>query len=381
VTFEEVRPRYRDASLADVLPSALAVLGAPGAPDPLDLRGALDGVRRVAVLLIDGLGWHLLGPAAPFAPTLAEFAAGRLGSARMITSGFPSTTPVSLATLGTGSAPGAHGVLGLTVNVPGTDRVLNHLRWLSDPDPVEWQPLPTAFDRAAAAGVRTAVVSSAEHQGSGLCVAAYRGADYRGASEIDEVADAVLGAFASHDLVYGYHPTLDTMGHVFGVDSEPWRAAAADVDRLITQVADRLPADTALLVTADHGQLDVPPEARIDIDADPRLRTGVRVVAGEARVRYVHTVPGARDDVLAAWRTVLGPAAWVGTREEAVADGWFGPVPEAHLARVGDVVAICRERYALLATKTEPEFVSNMIAYHGANTALEMQIPLLVLRR
>jgi len=107
----------------------------------------------------------------------------------------------------------------------------------------------------------------------------------------------------------------------------------------------------------------------------------VRVVAGEPRVRYLHTEPGARDDVLAAWRSVLGAAAWVVPREEAVAAGWFGPVPESHLARIGDVVAVCNADYVILASAHEPPTVQKLVAFHGSWTAAEMTIPLMVLRR
>src|SRR5262249_23000395 len=136
-------------------------------------------------------------------------------------------------------------------------------------------------------------------------------------------------------LVCGYHPTLDTMAHRHGIDSPQWRTAAHEVDRVIERLIDGLPADAALLVTADHGALDVPADRRIDLSADPHLRAGIRVVAGEARVRYLHTRRGARDDVIAAWRAVLGPSADVVSRDEAVAAGWFGPVPDAHRPRIG----------------------------------------------
>jgi Type I phosphodiesterase / nucleotide pyrophosphatase len=387
-----VRPRYGGGSLADLMPSVLAVLGVPDATDLLGLRATLDGVRRVAVLLVDGLGHHLLPLAARTAPTLADVLAGRLGTLATITSGFPSTTPTSLASLGTGAAPGAHGLLGFTVNVPGTRRVLNHIEWAADPDPLRWQPLATQFERAAAAGVATTVVSRPSFAGSGLTVSAYRGAGYVPADDTGEMVARVSAALAGQTprLVYAYHPDLDRTGHLFGVDSPQWQAAASDVDSLLTWLAESLPPDAALVVTADHGQLDVPPESRFDLDADRRLRAGVRVVAGEPRVRYLHTRPGATEDVIATWRAVLsgrargaggnGDAAWVASRAEAVAAGWFGPVPEAHLARVGDVVVVCHGRYAVLATKTEPPLVSALVAYHGSYTAAEMLVPLLVVR-
>ncbi|SBT65297.1 Type I phosphodiesterase / nucleotide pyrophosphatase [Micromonospora sediminicola] len=377
---DRVAPRYGGGSLADVLPSALTLLGVPGAVDLLDLTPRLAGVRRIAVLLVDGLGWHQIPTAAPYAPTLAGLAAT---TGVPLTSGFPSTTPTSLVSLGTGTPSGAHGVLGFTVRVPGTDRVLTHVDWSADPDPARWQPVLTWYERARAAGVAVTVVSRPEFAGSGLTLAANRGGDYRGATGVDALAARMLTALAAGagpTLVSGYHPDLDRHGHLSGIDSAPWRRAAAEVDALLARLVDGLPPDAALLVTADHGQLDIPAGHRIDLDTDPRLRAGVRVVAGEPRVRYLHVEPGAEADVVATWTGVLGGAADVLTRAEAVATGWFGPVPEAHLGRIGDVVVVCRDTYAVVATRSEPPVVSRLVAYHGADTAAEMTVPLLVVR-
>jgi hypothetical protein len=377
--YAPVQPRYGSASLADILPGSLAVLGVPGAPDPLGLTGQLDGVRRLAVLLVDGLGWHQLPLAAPHAPTLADLARG----GRPITAGFPSTTPTSLASLGTGTPPGPHGILGFRLALPGTDRVLTHTIWHDDPDPRRWQPLPTQLEVARAAGVAVTVVSRPEFAGSGLTAAAYRGALYHSAGDGQALAARMIAALRQTDgpaLVYGYYPDLDRHGHLSGVDSASWRQAAVEIDRLVTRLVAGLPADSALLVTADHGQLNVPDDRRFDVDRDERLRAGVRVVAGEPRVRYLHVVPGARDDVLSAWRSVMGDAAWVAGRDEVVAAGWFGPVPQAHLPRVGDVVVVCHDSYAVVASRTENPLEARLVAYHGSYTAAEMTIPLLVVR-
>lgn len=377
-----VRPAYGRGSLAEVIPSVLAVLGVPGAGDALGLTGQLAGVRRVAVLLVDGLGHHLLPLAAPVAPSLADTLAGRLGQLRPITTAFPSTTPTALTTLGTGAPPGEHGLVGFSLRVPDTGRVLNHIEWDGKPDPMRWQPVATQFARAAAAGVAVSVASRAQFVGTGLTVAAYRGAAYRPADGAEAVATEMLAALRQHDppaLVYGYHPDLDAAGHRYGVDSEPWRLAAAGVDRLVARLLDGLPADAALIVTADHGQLDVPADRRIDLDADPRLRAGVAAVAGEPRMRHLHVTPGATEDVIAVWRSILGDAAWVASRERVVAEGWFGPVPPEHLPRIGDVVVACQDRYAVLASAHEPRRVSDLVGFHGSWTAVEMLVPLLVL--
>ncbi len=375
-----VRPRYGTASLADVLPSVLSTLEVPGAQDRLGLEFVLHDVRTVVVLLLDGFGHHLLPLAQRSAPTLAALADG----APVLTAGFPSTTPTSLVSLGTGASPGSHGVVGFFLRVPGSDRVLNHILWHDDPDPLRWQPLPTQFDRARAAGVSTYVVARPEFDGTGLTRAAFRGGHYVGASDIEMLADQILQIArraTGRTLIYGYDSGVDKCGHLYGVGSTPWHRAVADVDHLATILLERLPRSAALVITADHGQVNVPAEHRFDLDADPRLRAGVAVVAGEARVRYLHTEPGAQEDVIAAWRDVLGDAAVVMAREQAVAEGWFGPVSEEHLQRIGDVVAACTGDYVVLATQTDPPTVAKLIAFHGSATAAEMTIPLLIGRR
>ncbi|WP_284045307.1 alkaline phosphatase family protein [Actinoplanes maris] len=373
---EPVRPAYGSGSLAEVLPSVSAVLGVPGAPDPLGLRDELDGITRVAVLLVDGLGAHQIPLVASHAPVIGDLAA----RGRTLTAGFPSTTPVSLVTLGTGVPPGVHGILGFTTRRPD-GRVLNHIQWKRDPDPAQWQPVPTRFELAAAAGVATTVVSRPEFEGSGLTVSAYRGSAYRPAT--GALADRMLEelrAATGPALVYGYFADLDHHGHGSGIDSGPWREAARDAGALIDRLVHGLPAHSALLVVADHGQLNVPSDARFDMADIPALQAGVTGVAGEPRVRYLYAAPGALDDVVAAWQGVLGDAAWVLTRDEAIDGGWFGPVPSDHRDRIGDVAVICQGRAVALAGGWEPPTVGRLIAYHASVTAAEMEIPLLIAR-
>jgi hypothetical protein len=179
-------------------------------------------------------------------------------------------------------------------------------------------------------------------------------------------------------LVYGYHPDLDKTGHEDGVDSASWREAARGVDKLLDRIVHGLPPGSALLVVADHGQLNVPAGARFDMADIPALQEGVTAVAGEPRVRYLYCADGARDDVYVAWQHHFGAAARVLTREEAIDDGLFGAVPAGHRDRIGDLVVICLDRVISLAGGWEPPAVGSLVAYHGSVTAAEMLVPLLI---
>ncbi|MDI3314346.1 MAG: alkaline phosphatase family protein [Mycobacterium sp.] len=368
-------------SLCDVLPSAAALLGVPGAPDPLALTGRVGNVRRLAILLVDGMGRRLLPQMAVDAPLLASVLAGGAGQLVELVSTFPSTTPTSLVSLATGAPPGEHGILGFTVKLPGSERVLNHIRWRDDPPPPHWQPVPTWFQRLAQAGVRARALLPAPFLGSGLTEAAYRGAELCPTGTDDDYAQRLAEELrATPGLVYGYTAELDTAAHLFGIGSHQWHQAAARVDALLRRLVETLPREAALLVTADHGGVNVPEIARVDLAADPRLGAGVRVVAGEPRVRYLHTEPGAATDVQAAWSEVLHGRAEVLSRDDAIAAGLFGPVRAQHRARIGDVIAICTGDTAILASAHEPPEVARLVGFHGAATPAEMTIPLIVFR-
>lgn len=368
-------------SICDVLPSAAAVLSAAGAVDALGLTERIGDVRRVAVVLVDGMGWHLLPELCADAPLLAAVLAGDAGWLDELACTFPSTTPTSLVSLGTGATPGEHGILGFTVKLPGSDRVLPHIIWRDDPPAAQWQPVPTWFERLRRAKVSARAVLPAPFIGSGLTEAAYRGAEFHATATGEDYAARVADQLrATPGLVYGYTAELDTAAHLFGIGSPEWHAAAARVDALLTRLVEALPSDAALLVTADHGGVNVPGNSRIDLDADPRLSAGIRVVAGDPRVRYLHTDPGAASDVLGAWTELLDGRAEVRSRNDAVAAGLFGPVHPDHLARIGDVVVSCIGDAAVLATAHEPPEVANLVGFHGAGTPAEMAIPLVTFR-
>ncbi len=368
-------------SICDVLPTAAALLSVSGAVDAPGVTEWVGDVRRVAVVLVDGMGWHLLPELAADAPLLASVLAGNAGRLDELTCTFPSTTPTSLASLTTGATPGQHGILGFTVKLPDTDRVLNHIVWRDDPPAAQWQPVPTWFERLRHAGVGARAVLPAAFLGSGLTEAAYRGAQLHAANTDDDYAQLVADQLhAAPGFLYAYIADLDTAAHVFGVGSPEWHAAGAYVDALLTRMVEALPSDATLLITADHGGLNVPKHRRIDLDADPRLSAGVRVVAGEPRVRYLHTEPGAACDVIAAWSELLDGRADVHSRDDAVAAGLFGPVRPDHLARIGDVVVSCLGDTAVLASAHEPPEVAQLVGFHGASDPVEMAIPLITFR-
>ncbi|RBL86244.1 alkaline phosphatase family protein, partial [Streptomyces cavourensis] len=335
--------------------------------------------------LIDGLGWEQIKAhpdEAPFLHSLLPTSRG--GTGRPITAGFPSTTATSLASVGTGLPPGAHGLPGYTVRNPETGELMNQLRWRPWSEPKVWQPYPTVFQLADAAGVRTAQVSSPDFEHTPLTKIGLSGGSFLGRLSGEDRMDTAAQRLAAGDrsLVYTYYSEVDGKGHRFGVDSDAWRGQLMYVDGLAQRLAEQLPPRSALYITADHGMIDIPfdEHSRIDFDEDWELRAGVALLGGEGRARHVYAVPGAQGDVLAVWREVLGEQFWVASRDEAIAAGWFGPaVDERVYGRIGDVVAAAHDDVVITASVNEPH-ESAMVGMHGSLTPVEQLVPLLEVR-
>lgn len=380
---EIVRPRYGAGSLADLVPSAAAAVGAPGFVDALGLGHA----GAVCVLLIDGLGSGPLSRHAESAPLLARLSAAR----PPITTGFPSTTVTSLASVGTGLPPGEHGLVGYMFAVPGHDRPVNGLRWSlagggpavdlrAELVPERFQPAATAFERAAGAGVAVTVIGPAQHARSGLTRAVLRGGRYQAAHSPGDLVWNVLDGLRAKRpaLVYAYVPTLDLTEHFRGVDSEATALEFAQIDRLVEAIVDRLPEGSLLVVSGDHGLVDLRDDQKVEVAAEPGLSEGVRMISGEPRARHVHALRGAAGDVRAAWAERLGDRMAVWSRDEAIDEGWFGPsVPDRVRPRIGDVVAAAHGPVGVFDPKNEGPAIG-LRGHHGGLTPDEMLVPLIV---
>lgn len=360
-------PRGR-AQLDQLLPSVAAALGVAGFENTLGLPEA----NRYVVMVIDGLGATLLTQHADAAPYLSS-----LTGVDDVVCGVPSTTATSLTSLGTGTLVGVHGVPGYTCRVPGLGRRMNLLVWDQPVDAEQWQPHPTMLERMAAGGIAACVVNDAKFEQTGLTLCSQRGVPFHGINSAWERLDVTVEVVESsaRSFVYTYENSLDHTGHAHGCTSPEWRAQLTEVDADVHRLREELPADTCLLVTADHGMIDLPTDGRFDLDLVPELRDGVDLVAGEARFRHLYTAPGAAADVLARWSAIVGERAIVALRDDA--EEWFGPIASDVRGRIGDVVVAALGDFAVFSSQDFPQELQ-LRGFHGSVTEDELRIPVLV---
>ncbi len=333
---------------------------------------AMRAASQVVLLVLDGLGWIQLEERRHLAPRLAGLAGGP------ITSVVPSTTATALTSITVGAAPAAHGIVGYRVRVDGPTghEVLNILRWRTVSgdarpfvDPVAFQPL------APFQGRPVPVVSKSEFVGTGFTEAHQRDAPVFGwslASSLPVQVRSLVGA--GEPFVYAYYDGIDKIAHLEGLGPY-YDAELAAVDRLVGDLLDVLPAEAALAVTADHGQVDVGPRATT---IDPRLAGEAEMLSGEARFRWLHAragEAGAVDQLVNMAQKVYGEEAWVVTYDQMEQEGWFGgSLQPAIRARLGDVALIPYQPVAYLDPADGGD--ARLVCRHGSLTPEEMLVPL-----
>jgi hypothetical protein len=365
-----VRP-FSAVRLADVLTSSLASLGAQ--PNPLGLPPA----AKAVVVLADGLGVSNLRARAGH----ARFLTSHLAKTDAVDGVFPATTAAGIASLTTGVAPGAHGLVGYRVLDAANDRVVNQLTgWDERMEPHSWQNQPTVFDRAAEAGIPSFAVGPKRFTDSGFSQAVLRGAGYVAAESIGARFAAARAIFDAEPtaLIYLYVPELDINAHAHGWESARWLAQLESLDAETARFAGTLRPDEGMILTADHGVVDVPGARQVLFDTVPALVAGVRHIGGDPRCLQLYTEPGVDADALAAaWREVEGERAWIFTRTEAVAAGLFGAVRADALARIGDVIVAARKLIAYYDSREPNQSARSMIGQHGSLTDEELRVPVI----
>jgi predicted AlkP superfamily pyrophosphatase or phosphodiesterase len=352
----------------------------PGFTNHLQLPPA----QRVCVVLADGLGRALLKQKSSHTPFLRTvMAGGQRNVPTWVDAAFPSTTAASLASLGTGLPAGQHGMVGYDVLDPDQDKVVNLLgNWDSQVDPAQWQPHPTVFERLAGE-LDVVTVSLPQFGNSPMTQAALRGSRFVGGTTLHARTAAAAEAMSGggRSLMYFYANELDKAGHRYGCQSDRWEHQLEELDSTVKRLSATLPAGTTILVTGDHGMLDVPESQRIDYSADEKLVAGVRHTAGEPRMVHLYLEPDAtpahRESLIEAWRHRFGERIWAFTREQAVDAGLFGTVRPEVAPRIGDVMIAARDTLALYDTRRARPAALEVVGQHGSLTKAEREVPLL----
>lgn len=370
--------------LSAVLPAVSAAIGHPVPTaihhNPTKLCNALGfpHVSSAIVVLIDGLGYWNLAMRLGHAPYLRSLMNETVNQ-RPIATCAPSTTSAAMAVFGTGTCPGLTGMAGYTQLNPHTGKLSQLIQFTDAIPPSDLQRQPTVFEQLRDQGVRVTSCGLPKFKNSPLTEAALRGSDYIGAVTPRDRVLATCKAAQTPGLTYLYIRDADKIGHGHGWDSEKWIATFERIDAQLALLKRSAPRGTLIIITADHGMIMADPEQRIDLAEEPLLQRGVRMVGGEPRAVMLYAEDAQETDLIAArWRDRLTDLATVRTRDEAIAQGLFGPVDTRIQPMLGDVIVTATHAVTIVDSRIQSDKATHLPSVHGSTSWLESDIPCLI---
>ncbi len=403
-----VAPRYDGWGIANVAPTILQAFGVPTDHPPLDPAvlppAMLEGVRRIAILIVDAFGWEQLHAEMARQPEMYFHQLIKRDGVAFspLTSVFPSTTVNALTTANTGAQPLEHGILGYTLWLKEFGAVSemitfgpyvahNYSYTQVNVDPVAFQPYPSIFQRTREeAGVASFLVNAAIFQRSPLSLMQSTGATYVpyiGLSDgLTHIRRLIETPGDEKMLIGAYYGQLDAICHAYGTGTPQHAAEVAQIDRALRQEIfapiDR--DDTLFILYADHGHINCDDEHTIDLCEDAALIADLFVApTGEGRARYLHVRHGRLDAVASHLRKQYGAFSTLLTADEAIDLGLFGTAAASPQARerIGDLVLIPHENYYFHTYPLTPRHKPlTMIGRHGGLAPAEMLVPFLAVR-
>ncbi len=354
--------------LSDVFASALASVIGSGHNQ---LR--LSKVNHAVVILVDGLGFENLAESRGY----ARFLGSKLDQS--IRCEFPSTTATSLTGLATGTRSNRHGVIGYSVYDRGTATPMNLLTgWGSPAEASTFKKALTISESSKEVAIR--VIGPGVYDGSGFTALTMPGAQYLAAESIEDRFSTLSRIEIGKSLTYLYVPELDQLAHRFGVESVQWLNALEELDQQISKFVSRIPSNMGLIVTSDHGIIDVSDENHVYLDSFDWYQQGVIQTAGDPRCNFVYLQENANvDDIKQKMIQEFGNRAFICDVDELRDSGWADWSHSEFESYVPDLLIIWQSNAVGYDRRIAKPQHLKMIGQHGGISDRETRIPLIKL--
>ena len=347
-----------------------AVASVSGQANPLGLAAR----RSVCVILVDGLGTANLRNASGH----ARFLNSQQSDSAMCW--FPATTSTSITSFATATNPWDNGFLGYQVFDKSAQAPMNLLSgWADYSEGESYQDSSTLAESAVSKGIGFYTVAPSTYEHSGFTGATMRGSSFHGVDKVsDRFSEALrLLSDPSQKIVYLYIPELDQMAHARGSESMSWLNKLEDLDSLVRDFVSAIPKNTGVLLTADHGVVDVPKESHIYLD-EIMAKSDFKFVGGDTRSLYLYLQESVDvDKSRKLLEEKLGDSCYICTPEDLIEAGYWKTLSPKSFNVAPDLLVLARKRVALYHRGFAKFKSLEMVGHHGSITNEELAIPLL----
>ena len=203
-----------------------------------------------------------------------------------------------------------------------------------------------------------------------------------------EMCDKYIDEIKKHDssFCYMYWTEPDTTMHINGAYSKEAKTTLKDIDDILRKMKQDLPEDTLLIITADHGHIDVKPIYLANFK--DILSLLVRLPSNEGRCAFFKVKPFKKKKFVKLFNSYFADYFTLLSKKDFIEEGYLGNnINEVNYkidSFIGDFVAIGKKNYYFnFDPITSCESLDEMIfkSHHAGITANEMVIPFIVVKK
>lgn len=375
---------------------------------PQDALGNLPTrYNKVIFFFVDAFGWRFFKQYAEQYEFLKTIL--RHGVVSKMTSQFPSTTAAHVTSIHTGLDVGQSGVYEWNYYEPLVDDVITPLlfSYAGDKDrdtlkrsgiPAEaFFPRHSVYQKLQTKGIVSYIFQSEAYTPSTVSNMVFKGATvipFKSISgALTDLVELVIADTAPVAYYFLYYDKIDAVCHTYGPNSRQFEETVDAFLKMMEELFyQKLPGKvehTLLVLTADHGQVEVDPRRtyylnKQGLSIEQYLQTNRRgkllVPAGSARDMFLHVKEERVDEVVALLQKHLEGRAEVYRTEQLVTQYFFGSAQPSRefMTRVGNVVILPYQHESVWWYEGG-KFEMHFLGHHGGLTPEEMEIPLLLL--
>ncbi|BAB59401.1 TVG0271512 [Thermoplasma volcanium GSS1] len=394
-----IKPNFKGYNLVNVPNSILDLFGIKNnrvlSEDIYTyIRGSYD---KIVFFYLDGLGYDTFA-SDKFKNGIFKQIINN-GYYAAITTVFPSTTAAANTTINTGLAPLEHGLLEwilyfdeartVALTLPYRPITQRYRRRFNSMNPSYLFKGKTIFRKMKEDGVRSVSFLKANIVNGEYTKLIQDGSDVVGYSYTTDglllLKNYLLNG--AYDYYYFYLDNIDHIGHVYGPSSEMYALEVQTTSKMIEETFEQLPMEvrrrTLVIITSDHGHIDVDPLRTIYLNSFRKLYDSLKSdgrykipPVGSPRDVFLFVKNDALESTIDYTKRKLASSLVMST-QESFDYGLFGggAVPDSFYRRAGNML-ILPSGNDLIWYRMTGLRDSRMKGMHGGLSEREMMIPI-----